>query len=95
MRWIWHQPGARYGLISVQKKPASQKKKTKGKIKRSSKTDKIEDVIYVATEAEAKIVALNSTQSVIIALINLLPISIYHVFIDNLFLLPDLFRSLH
>ncbi|KAJ0134945.1 Uncharacterized protein HZ326_22011 [Fusarium oxysporum f. sp. albedinis] len=32
--------------------------------------------------------------SVVIALINLLPISIYHVFIDNLFLSPDLFRSL-
>ncbi|KAF6518360.1 hypothetical protein HZS61_002438 [Fusarium oxysporum f. sp. conglutinans] len=94
MRWIWHQPGARYGPVGVQKKPASQKKKTKGKIKGSSKTDKVEDVIYVATEAEAKIVALNSTQSVVVALINLLPISTYHVFVDNLFSSPDLFRSL-
>jgi hypothetical protein len=48
----------------------------------------------VATEAEAKIVALNSTQSVVVALINLLPISTYHVFVDNLFSSPDLFRSL-
>ncbi|KAJ0127350.1 hypothetical protein HZ326_29546 [Fusarium oxysporum f. sp. albedinis] len=93
MRWIWHQPGARYGPVGVQKKPASQKKRIKGKIKGSSKTDKVEDVIYVATEAKAKIVALNSTQSVVIALINLLPISTYHVFVDNLFSLPDLFRS--
>ncbi|KAJ0125798.1 Uncharacterized protein HZ326_31099 [Fusarium oxysporum f. sp. albedinis] len=54
----------------------------------------VEDVIYVATEAEAKIVALNSTQSVVVALINLLPISTYHVFVDNLFSSPDLFRSL-
>ncbi|KAM5520431.1 hypothetical protein FOXYSP1_14321 [Fusarium oxysporum f. sp. phaseoli] len=94
MRWIWHQPGAKYGPVGVQKKPASQKKKTKGKVKASSRTDKVEDVIYVATEAEAKIVALNSTQSVVVALINLLPILTYHVFVDNLFLSPDLFRSL-
>ncbi|RKK53361.1 hypothetical protein BFJ69_g17832 [Fusarium oxysporum] len=94
LRWIWHQPGAKYGPVGVQKKPASQKKKTKGKFKASSKTDKVEDVIYVATEAEAKIVALKSTQSVVVALINLLPISTYHVFIDNLFSSPDLFRSL-
>jgi hypothetical protein len=94
MRWIWHQPGAKYGPVGVQKKPASQKKKTKGKVKASSKTDKVEDVIYVATEAEAKIVALNSTQSVVVALINLLPISTYRVFVDNLFSSPDLFRSL-
>ncbi|KAJ0135239.1 Uncharacterized protein HZ326_21717 [Fusarium oxysporum f. sp. albedinis] len=94
MRWIWHQPGARYGPVGVQKKPASQKKKTKGKVKASSKTDKVEDVIYVATEAEAKIVALNSTQNVVIALFNLPPISTYHVFVDNLFSSPDLFRSL-
>ncbi|RKK76943.1 hypothetical protein BFJ71_g16847 [Fusarium oxysporum] len=94
MRWIWHQPGARYGPVGVQKKPASQKKKTKGKVKASSKTDKVEDVIYVAPEAEVKIVTLNSTQSVVVALINLLPISTYHVFVDNLFSSPDLFRSL-
>ncbi|KAF4425172.1 ac transposable element-derived 2 [Fusarium acutatum] len=55
---------------------------------------KVEDVIYVATEAEAEIMALNSTQSVVIALINLLPISTYPVFVDNLFSSPDLFRSL-
>ena len=39
-------------------------------------------------------IALNSTQSVVIALINLLPNSIYHVFVDNLFSSPDLFLSL-
>ena len=94
MRWIWHQPGAKYGPVGVQKKPASQKKETKGKIKGFSKTDKVENVIYVATEVEAKIVALNSTQSVVVALIDLLPISTYHVFVDNLFSSPDLFRSL-
>jgi hypothetical protein len=38
--------------------------------------------------------ALNSTQSVVIALINLLLELTYHVFVDNLFSSPDLFRSL-
>ena len=38
--------------------------------------------------------ALNSTQSVVITLINLLPESTYHVFVDNLFSSPDLFRSI-
>ncbi|KAJ3455309.1 hypothetical protein MRS44_013909 [Fusarium solani] len=97
MRWIWHQPGARYGPVGVQKKPASQRKNSNGKDKAPSKADKadeVEEVIYVATEAGAKIIALNSTQSVVIALINLLLILIYHVFVDNLFSSPDLFRSL-
>ncbi|KAJ3453383.1 hypothetical protein MRS44_017630 [Fusarium solani] len=93
MRWIWHQPGAKYGPIGIQKKPASQKKKSKGKGK-ADKANEVKEVIYVATEAGANIIALNSTQSVVIALINLLPISIYHVFVDNLFSSPDLFRSL-
>ncbi|KAL6353698.1 hypothetical protein LRP88_13011 [Fusarium phalaenopsidis] len=93
MRWIWHQPGAKYGPVGIQKKPASQKKKSKERGK-ADKADEVREVIYVATEAGAKIIALNSTQSVVIALINLLPISTYHVFVDNLFSSPDLFRSL-
>jgi hypothetical protein len=98
MRWIWHQPGAKYGPVGVQKKkPASQRKKSMGNSKGPStadKADEVEEVIYVATEAGAKIIALNSTQSVVIALINLLPESIYHILVDNLFSSPDLFRSL-
>jgi hypothetical protein len=31
IRWIWHQPGAKYGPVGVQKKPALQRKKSKGK----------------------------------------------------------------
>ncbi|KAL6364626.1 hypothetical protein LRP88_01746 [Fusarium phalaenopsidis] len=98
MRWIWHQPGAKYGPVGVQKKkPASQRKKSKVNSKgpsKANKADEVKEVIYVITEAGDKIMALNLTQSVIIALINLLPQSIYHVFVDNLFSSPDLFRSL-
>jgi hypothetical protein len=38
---------------------------------------------------------LNSTQNAVIALANMLPKAIYHVFMDNFFSSLDLFRSLH
>ncbi|EXM18013.1 hypothetical protein FOTG_13865 [Fusarium oxysporum f. sp. vasinfectum 25433] len=52
------------------------------------------EVIYVLTDDGDKVIALNSTQSVVIALINLLPQSTYHIFVDNIFSSPDLFLSL-
>ncbi|KAH7462253.1 hypothetical protein FOMA001_g18512 [Fusarium oxysporum f. sp. matthiolae] len=103
MRWIWHQPGAKYGPVGVSaKKPASQKgrRKDKGRGSRrrasyqADEDDEIKKVIHVITEAGDEIMALNLTQSVVIALINLLPELAYHVFVDNLFSSPDLFRSL-
>ncbi|KAM6513535.1 hypothetical protein FALCPG4_18959 [Fusarium falciforme] len=100
MRWIWHQPGAKYGPVGVErKKPASQRGRRKGKGRGSQRrvpneVNEVKEVIHVITEAGDKIMALNSTQSVVIALINLLPESTYHVFVDNLFSSPDLFRSL-
>jgi hypothetical protein len=72
-----------------------EEKQGKGKApSKDNKADEVEEVIYVATEAGVKITALNSTQSAVIALINLLPESTYHVFVDNLFSSPDLFHSL-
>ncbi|KAJ3453158.1 hypothetical protein MRS44_013087 [Fusarium solani] len=56
---------------------------------------KVEEVIHVLTDDGDKVIALNSTQSVVIALMNLLPQLIYHVFVDSLFSSPDLFLSLH
>ncbi|PNP77875.1 hypothetical protein FNYG_08784 [Fusarium nygamai] len=103
MRWIWHQPVAKYGPVGVSaKEPASQKGRRKGKGRGSRRRtsyeadedDEIKEVIHVITEAGNKMMALNSTQSVVIALINLLPELTYHVFVDNLFSSPDLFRSL-
>jgi hypothetical protein len=40
MRWIWHQPVAKYGPVGVQKKRVSQRKKSKGKGTAASKADK-------------------------------------------------------
>jgi hypothetical protein len=39
-------------------------------------------------------VALSNTAGVVIHLVNMLPKQIYHVFIDNLFSSPNLFRTL-
>lgn len=44
--------------------------------------------------ADNNSIALNPTQSVVVTLVNLLPKQTYHVFLDNLFSSPDLFRAL-
>ena len=41
-----------------------------------------------------KMIPLNNTQAVVVALVNMLPKGRYHVFVDNLFSSADLFRSL-
>ncbi|RKK30578.1 hypothetical protein BFJ66_g16247 [Fusarium oxysporum f. sp. cepae] len=43
---------------------------------------------------ERNTIHLNPTQAVVVALVNLLPTSTYHVFLDNLFSSCDLFRRL-
>lgn len=43
---------------------------------------------------ERKTIYLNPTQAVVISLVNLLPGSTYHAFLDNLFFSNDLFRRL-
>ncbi|EXK24666.1 hypothetical protein FOMG_18628 [Fusarium oxysporum f. sp. melonis 26406] len=48
----------------------------------------------VQPATEDKPIALNSTQSVVVALANVLPKATYHVSVDNLFLSSDLFHSL-
>lgn len=104
LRWICHQPGAKYGPIGVErpkKKLPTRRRggrargRGRGGLKRKdNEADKIEEVIEVSTTNGEQAIALNSTQSVVIALLNLLPKAIYHVFVDNLFASPDLFRSL-
>lgn len=47
-----------------------------------------------AEVTDDKLIPLNNTQGVVVALCNLLPDKIYHAFFDNLFSSADLFRSL-
>jgi hypothetical protein len=106
LRWIWHQPGARYGPIGIER-PAGRRTvaerersgrgrgRGRGRQQRGVKgADKVEEVIHVLTDDGDEVIALNSTQNAVIALMNLLPQSTYHVFVDNLFSSPDLFLSL-
>jgi hypothetical protein len=105
LQWIWHQPGADYSPVDVER---SKRRRTvarggegrrgrrRGKANRESEdgeADKVEEVIYVLTDDEDKVIALNSTQSVVVAHINLLPKPTYHVFVDNLFSSPGLLLS--
>ncbi|KAJ3454398.1 hypothetical protein MRS44_018292 [Fusarium solani] len=113
LRWIWHQPGADYGPVGVERSKRTRTAARGGKGGRgrgrggrgrrrgnasrereAGEADKVEEVIHVLTDDGDKVIALNSTQSVVIALINLLPKSTYHIFVDNLFSSPGLFLSL-
>ena len=66
---------------STQGRPSKQRR---GLAKAAGKTPDTED----------QPVSLNSTPAVVVALANILPKATYHVFVDNLFLSSDLFRSL-
>lgn len=106
LRWIWHQQGAGHGPVGVdrskRRRTAAQRRRggrgrRRGKVSRereAGEADKVEEVIHVLTDDGDKVIALNSTQSVVIAYINLLLKSTYHVFVDNLFSSPGLFLSL-
>ncbi|UPK96435.1 hypothetical protein LCI18_007370 [Fusarium solani-melongenae] len=48
----------------------------------------------IAPVTNDKMIPLNNTQAVVVALVNMLPKGRYHVFVDNLFSSADLFRSL-
>ncbi|KAJ3454132.1 hypothetical protein MRS44_018026 [Fusarium solani] len=95
LRWLWHSPGKKHGPVGLSRithfnrsitayghgQERYQKlRKKKGKSETTKKQKKI---------------TLNPTQSVVPALVNLLPQDHhYHVFFDNLFNSPNLLRVL-
>ncbi|KFA81998.1 hypothetical protein S40288_10136, partial [Stachybotrys chartarum IBT 40288] len=84
LQWIWHTPksmpaGIRKLREGSQQQGSQQQGSQRGR-KRKAGAD---------TE-----VALNPTQAVVILLLSRLPAAIYHVFLDNLFSSPHLFRAL-
>ncbi|KAJ3453704.1 hypothetical protein MRS44_017951 [Fusarium solani] len=104
LRWIWHQPGLKYGPVGVE--PTKKRRSGvgrgrgrgrgrggRGRPARPREVEEVKEVIEVMTERD-KVIPLNSTQSVVISLINMLPPAVYHVFMDNLFSSSDLFLSL-
>ncbi|WAO97069.1 Hypothetical protein NCS54_01477500 [Fusarium falciforme] len=97
IRWLWHIKDAKYGTVGVELPPS--KSSTRGRGGRRDGRGRGAAKAAgkkLANEAttEDKPIALNSTQSVVVALANLLPKATYHVFVDNLFSSSDLFRSL-
>ncbi|KAJ3453795.1 hypothetical protein MRS44_018427 [Fusarium solani] len=92
IRWLWHIKEAKYGAAGVELPPPNSstqgragrgRGRGRGAAKAAGKKPATED----------KPIALNSTQSVVVALANMLPKATYHVFVDNLFSSSDLFRS--
>ncbi|KFA79912.1 hypothetical protein S40288_10407, partial [Stachybotrys chartarum IBT 40288] len=79
LQWIWHTPKSMPAGIRKLREGSQQQGSHRGR-KRKAGAD-IE-------------VALNPTQAVVILLVSRLPAAIYHVFLDNLFSSPHLFRAL-
>ncbi|KAF5234960.1 hypothetical protein FOXYS1_15680 [Fusarium oxysporum] len=81
LRWIWHRPGRKFGPVGV--RPTYRRLPSQLRMMRQRRQLRERNTIH-----------LNPTQAVVIALVNLLPKSTYHVFLDNLFSSCDLFRRL-
>ncbi|KFA77474.1 hypothetical protein S40288_08709 [Stachybotrys chartarum IBT 40288] len=79
LQWIWHTPRSMPAGIRKLREASQQQGSQRGK-KRKAVAD---------TER-----ALNPTQAVVVSLLSRLPGAIYHVFLDNLFSSPHLFRAL-
>ena len=78
-QWIWHTPRSMPAGIRRLREALQPQGSQRGK-KRKAVAD---------TER-----ALNPTQAVVVSLLSRLPGAIYHVFLDNLFSSPHLFRAL-
>ncbi|TVY79518.1 hypothetical protein Focb16_v009783 [Fusarium oxysporum f. sp. cubense] len=82
IRWLWHIKASPYTAVIIElpkKKKKPAVKPQQGK-KREGKPKET--------------VALSNTAGVVIHLVNMLPKQTYHVFMDNLFSSPNLFRAL-
>jgi hypothetical protein len=108
LKWVFHRPGPKYGPVALKiprrKSPhqgvgdagAGAEARAKGRSRgpaRLREVDKVEEVTEVVTD-ESRVIALNSTQSVVVVLLHLLPTATYRVFMDNPFSSSDLFLSL-
>ena len=101
IRWPWHIKDAKYGTFGVELPPPKSstqgrggRRDGRGRGAAKAAGEKPANEATTEDTTEDKPIALNSTQSVVVALANLLPKATYHVFVDNLFSSSDLFRSL-
>ncbi|KFA53217.1 hypothetical protein S40293_10033 [Stachybotrys chartarum IBT 40293] len=99
LQWIWHTPRSvpagirklREGSQQGSQQQCSQQQglQKQGSKRQGSQQGKKRKAAAVDTDR-----ALNPTQAVVVSLLSRLPGAIYHVFLDNLFLSPHLFRAL-
>jgi hypothetical protein len=80
IRWLWHVKASPYTAIIVE----LPKKKPAAKLQQGKK----------GKGKPKETVTLSNTAGVVIHLVNMLPKQTYHVFMDNLFSSPNLFRAL-
>ncbi|KFA80336.1 hypothetical protein S40288_09612 [Stachybotrys chartarum IBT 40288] len=84
LQWIWHTPRSLPAGIKKLRQGSQQQGSQQQGSQRGKKRK--------ATPDTAK--ALNPTPAVVVSLLSRLPAAIYHVFLDNLFSSPHLFRAL-
>ncbi|EGU87117.1 hypothetical protein FOXB_02365 [Fusarium oxysporum f. sp. conglutinans Fo5176] len=80
IRWLWHFKGSNYHALS---------RGPRRKRGRPSTQER-----EAASKEAAALTQLGNTQGVVISLCDMLPKQTYHVFVDNLFSTPPLFRKL-
>jgi hypothetical protein len=80
IRWLWHYKGSNYDALGG----GPRRKRGRPSIQERE----------AASKEEAALTQLSNTQGVVISLCDSLPKQTYHVFVDNLFSTPPLFRKL-
>jgi hypothetical protein len=93
IRWLWHIKEAKYGAVGVEHPPPKSCTQGRGG-RRGGRGRGAAKAAGKKPAAEDKPIALNSAQSVVVALANMMPKATYHVFEENLFSSSDLFCSL-
>jgi hypothetical protein len=81
IQWLWHYKGSNYGAIS------RESRRKEGGYNPSEKREQ-------AGNKEASFLPLSNTSGVVLSLCKSLPTQTYHVFVENLFSTPPLFRKL-
>ncbi|KAM6514071.1 hypothetical protein FALCPG4_18895 [Fusarium falciforme] len=96
IHWLWHIKDAEHGAVGVEistqilSSQPSQPSQARPRKRRKVSAKAAEEAPDIEDDDEA----VNSTQAVVIGLTKTLPKSAYHVFVDNLFSSPPLFRNL-
>ncbi|RKL12112.1 hypothetical protein BFJ70_g16336 [Fusarium oxysporum] len=93
IRWLWYIQEAKYSTVGVEHPQLKSPTQGRGG-RRGGRGRGAAKAAGKKPATEDKSIALNSTESVVVALANMLLKATYQLFVDNLFSSSDLFRSL-